>query len=230
MTKDEEFLTAICAHLALTLERAELVEVYVQSQKLQQSLQLAHDIQMGLVPQNFPAFPDNPEIDIYGTLKPALDVGGDLYDFFLLDEDHLCFVVGDVSDKGVHAALFMAMTRSAFKISAMAGTDHWIEAIFNVVNRFLCENNQSQMFVTMMGGILDLRTGLIQLTDGGHEPPFVVRRGGKVESISKKSGVALAFINDYKFTADQIQLQPGDALVLYTDGVNEAMNMQEGVV
>jgi serine phosphatase RsbU (regulator of sigma subunit) len=224
--EDEAFLTAICAHLALTLERAELVEVYVQSQKLQQSLQLAHDIQMGLVPQNFPAFPDKPEIDIYGTLKPALDVGGDLYDFFLLDDDHLCFVVGDVSDKGVHAALFMAMTRSAFKISAMAGNTHWIEAIFNVVNRFLCENNQSQMFVTMMGGILDLRTGRIQLTDGGHEPPFVIRRNGKVESISKKSGVALAFINDYKFTADEIELEPGDAILLYTDGVNEAMNTQ----
>src|SRR5262249_48972573 len=135
--EDEEFLTAICAHLALTLERAELVEVYVQSQKLQQSLQLAHDIQMGLVPRDFPAFPDKPEIDVYATLKPALDVGGDLYDFFLLDEDHLCFVIGDVSDKGVHAALFMAMTRSAFKISAMARHPEWIESIFNVVNRFL---------------------------------------------------------------------------------------------
>jgi serine phosphatase RsbU (regulator of sigma subunit) len=224
--EDEEFLTAICAHLALTLERAELVEVYVQSQKLQQSLQLAHDIQMGLVPQDFPAFPDKPEIDIYGTLKPALDVGGDLYDFFLLDDDHLCFVIGDVSDKGVHAALFMAMTRSAFKISAMAHPSGWIESIFNVVNRFLCENNHSQMFVTMMGGILDLRTGRIQLTDGGHEPPFVIRKGGKVEVVEKKGGVALAFMNDYPFEASEIQLEPGDVLLLYTDGVSEAMNMK----
>ncbi len=92
----------------------------------------------------------------------------------------------------------MAMTRSAFKISAMAGKDALDRSDFNVVNRFLCENNQSQMFVTMMGGILDLRTGLIQLTDGGHEPPFVIQRGGKVESIRKKGGVALAFMNDYK--------------------------------
>jgi len=222
--EDEAFLRAICTHLALTLERAELVESYVQSQKLQQSLRLAHDIQMGLVPQRFPAFPDKPEIDIYATLKPALDVGGDLYDYFLLDQDHLCFVVGDVSDKGVHAALFMAMTRSAFKISAMAQHPSWITSIFSVVNRFLCENNESQMFVTMLGGILDLRTGRIQYTDGGHEPPFVVRRGGKVEMVQKKGGVALAFLEDYPFTAGEIQLEPGDALVLYTDGVNEAMN------
>jgi sigma-B regulation protein RsbU (phosphoserine phosphatase) len=224
--EDEEFLKAICAHLAMTLERAELVEVYVQSQKLQQSLRLAHDIQMGLVPQRFPALPDKPEIDIYGTLKPALDVGGDLYDFFLLDDDHLCFVVGDVSDKGVHAALFMAMTRTAFKISAMAHHPDLIESIFNVVNRFLCENNDSQMFVTMLGGILDLRTGRLQYTDGGHEPPFVVRRGGKTEMIEKKGGVALAFMDNYPFSSGEIQLEPGDALVLYTDGVNEAMNMK----
>jgi len=224
---DEEILKAICAHLAVTLEQAELVEVYVQSQKLQQSLRLAHDIQMSLVPQRFPAFPEKLEIDIYGTLKPALDVGGDLYDFFLLDDDHLCFVVGDVSDKGVHAALFMALTRSAFKIAAMAQHPGWIESIFNVVNRFLCENNDSQMFVTMLGGILDLRTGHIQYTDGGHEPPFVLRRGGKVEMVEKKNGVALAFLNDYPFTAGEIQLEQGDALVLYTDGVNEAMNVRK---
>jgi phosphoserine phosphatase RsbU/P len=224
---DEEFLQAICAHLAVTLERAELVEVYVKSQKLQESLRLAHDIQMSLVPRRFPAFPEKPEIDIYGTLKPAQDVGGDFYDFFLLDEDHLCFVIGDVSDKGVHAALFMAMTRSAFKISARAHHGDYIDSIFNVVNRFLCENNDSQMFVTMFGGILDLRTGSIQYSDGGHEPPFVVRRNGKTEMLQKKGGMALAFINDYSFSCGEIQLEPGDSLVLYTDGVNEAMNMNK---
>jgi len=224
--EDEEFLRGICAHLALTLERAELVEVHVQSQKLQESLRLAHDLQMSLVPQHFPALPDKPEIDIYGTLKPALDVGGDLYDFFLLDDDHLCFVIGDVSDKGVHAALFMAMTRSAFKISARAHQGDWIETILNVVNRFLCENNDSQMFVTMLGGILDLRTGHIKYADGGHEPPFVVRRWGKTEMVEKKGGLALAVIDNYVFQAGEIQLEPGDALVLYTDGINEAMNMQ----
>jgi serine phosphatase RsbU (regulator of sigma subunit) len=223
--EDEAFLRAICTHLALTLERAELVDSYVQSQKLQQSIRLAHDIQMGLVPKKFPAYPNKPEIDIFATIKPALEVGGDLYDFFLLDDDHLCFVVGDVSDKGVHAALFMAMTRSAFKISAMARHPDWISSVFSVVNRFLCENNDSQMFVTMLGGVLDLRTGRIQYTDGGHEPPFVVRRGGNVEKVEKKGGVALAFMEDYAFSIAEIQLEPGDSIMLYTDGVNEAMNL-----
>lgn len=222
--EDEAFLRAICSHLALTLERAQLVESYVQSQKMQQSLKLAHEIQMGLVPKKFPAFPDKPAIDIYAMLRPALDVGGDLYDYFLLDDDHLCFVVGDVSDKGVHAALFMAMTRSAFKISAMAHPDS-MRSTFSIVNRFLCENNDSQMFVTMLGGILDLRTGRIQYTDGGHEPPFVVRGGGRVEMVEKVTGMALAFMEDFPFSGGEIQLQPGDALFLYTDGVNEAMNI-----
>ncbi|MCW5977342.1 MAG: SpoIIE family protein phosphatase [Bryobacteraceae bacterium] len=223
--EDEAFLRAICSHLAMTLERAELVESYVQAQKMQQSLRLAHDIQMGLVPKRFPAFPDKPELDIYAMLRPALDVGGDLYDFFLLDGHRLCFIVGDVSDKGVHAALFMAMTWSAFKISAMANPDD-LTATFRNVNRFLCENNESQMFVTMLAGVLDLRTGRIQYTDGGHEPPFVVRASGEVEMVEKKSGIALAFLNDYPFAAGEIQLEPGDAIVLYSDGVNEAMNIQ----
>jgi sigma-B regulation protein RsbU (phosphoserine phosphatase) len=221
---DEACLRAIATHLGLTIERADLVESYVEAQKIQQSMRLARDIQMSLVPHRFPAFPGKPQIDIHARLKPALDVGGDLYDYFLLDEDHLCFVVGDVSDKGVHAALFMAMTRSAFKISAMPQQRPLITSIFAGVNRFLCENNQSQMFVTMLGGILDLRTGRIQYSDGGHEPPFVIRHGGHVEMVQKRGGLALGFVHDYPFTSGEIQLNPGDALVLYTDGVNEAMN------
>src|SRR5437868_7139745 len=106
---DQEFLAAISTHLALALERAELVQSYVQAQKFQQTLQLAHEIQMGLVPKKFPPFPERTDIDIYAVLDPAQDVGGDLYDFFLLDEHRLCFVVGDVSDKGIPAASFMTM-------------------------------------------------------------------------------------------------------------------------
>jgi serine phosphatase RsbU (regulator of sigma subunit) len=223
-SEDEEFLRAICIHLALALERAELVNSYVESQKLQQSLQLAHDIQMGLVPKKFPAFPDRPEIDIFATIKPALDVGGDLYDFFLLDHDRLCFVIGDVSDKGVPAALFMAMVRTAFKISAMAAPDS-IAFTLRTVNRFLAESNESQMFVTALAGVLDLRSGTIVYSDGGHEPPFIKRFKGAVEMVEKKQGMALGVMDDYAFESGTMQLQPGDSLLLYTDGVNEAMNM-----
>ena len=221
--EDEVFLHAICIHLGLALERARLVESYVQSQKMQQSLQLAHDIQMGLLPKKFPAFPDKPEIDIYATIRPAQDVGGDLYDFFLIDENRLCMMIGDVSDKGIPASLFMAMVRSAFKICALQNRGS-VDAILRTVNRFVYENNESQMFVTMFAGILDLRTGVIEYSDGGHEPPFILCRGRGVQLFEKENGLALGFLDDFEYKLGTIQLNPGDALVLYTDGVNEAMN------
>jgi serine phosphatase RsbU (regulator of sigma subunit)/anti-sigma regulatory factor (Ser/Thr protein kinase) len=222
--EDEVFLHAICIHLGLALERARLIESYVQAQKMQQSLQLAHDIQMGLLPKKFPAFPDKPEIDIYATIAPAQDVGGDLYDFFLIDDDHLCMMIGDVSDKGIPAALFMAMVRSAFKISALQNAGS-VASILRTVNRFVYENNESQMFVTMFAGILDLRTGIIEYSDGGHEPPFILRCRKGVQLFQKQNGLALGFLDDFEYSVGTIQLDSGDALVLYTDGVNEAMNL-----
>lgn len=223
--EDESFLRAISTHLALALQRAELVDSYVQTQKMQQYLKLAHEIQMGLVPKNFPAFPDNPEIDICAVLDPALDVGGDLYDFFLLDDHRVCFIIGDVSDKGIPAALFMAITRTAFKMSAMAGPPSIATALAGV-NRLLCDGNDSQMFVTAFCGILDLRTGLVEYSDGGHEPPFVIRHGKHVELVDKKGGMALGFMDGIPFPTGYVQLNPGDSLVLYTDGVNEALDSE----
>jgi len=222
--EDEIFLRAISTHLALALERVELVNSYVQSQKMQQYLKLAHEIQMGLVPKTFPAFPDKPEVDIFALLDPALDVGGDLYDFFLLDENRVCFIIGDVSDKGIPAALFMAITRTAFKISAMANTGS-VAATLATVNKFLCDGNDSQMFVTVFCGVLDLRTGLIEYSDGGHELPFVVRHRERVELVQKEGGMALGFMDGIPFPTGYIQLNPGDSLVLYTDGVNEALDI-----
>ena len=223
--EDESFLRAISTHLALALQRAELVDSYVQTQKLQQYLKLAHEIQMGLVPKDFPAFPDKPELDIVAVLDPALDVGGDLYDFFLLDDHRVCFVIGDVSDKGIPAALFMAITRTAFKISAI-GNPGTVAATLETVNNFLCDGNESQMFVTVFCGILDLRTGLVEYSDGGHEPPFIIRHRERVELLDKKGGMALGFMSGLPFPTGYIQLNPGDTLVLYTDGVNEALDLQ----
>jgi sigma-B regulation protein RsbU (phosphoserine phosphatase) len=198
----------------------------------QQVLQVARGIQMGLLPRKFPAFPDLPQVDIFGMVRPALEVGGDLFNFFRLDENRICFMVGDVSDKGVPAALFMAMALTSFEISAMPSpaADRGrrradsIAAVLGRVNHFLNANNDSQMFVTLFAGILDLRDGSIEYSDGGHEPPFIVRRGAGVEMLQKKGGIALGFIDPYDFTVGTIKLEPGDALVLYTDGVNEAMN------
>jgi phosphoserine phosphatase RsbU/P len=221
--QDEHFLEAICIHLGIALERAEMVEAYLQGQMLKQSLQLAREIQMGLVPKEFPAFPQIPKIDIFASLEPAQDVGGDLYDYFLLDGNRICFVIGDVSDKGVPAALFMAMVRTAFRMAAL-GSNEPIDSVLQKLNVFLCESNQSQMFVTVFAGVLDLRTGSIEYADGGHEPPYVVRRFGGAAMIEKVGGLALGFVPDYRFQCGRIQLEAGDSLVLYTDGITEAMN------
>jgi sigma-B regulation protein RsbU (phosphoserine phosphatase) len=201
-------------------ERDKLREAAITTQQL---LQVARQIQMGLLPRNFPAFSDSPQIDIYGMLRPALEVGGDLYDFFRLDEHRICFVIGDVSDKGVPAALFMAMVLTSFEISAMTSPGS-IARVLRNVNRFLIDNNESQMFVTLFAGVLDLRTGRIDYCDGGHEPPFLVRQDTGVEMLEKKGGIALGIFDDFDFQTGTIFLDPGDSLVLYTDGVNEAMN------
>ena len=220
---DERFLEAICIHLGIALERAEMVEAYLQGQILTKSLQLAREIQMGLVPKDFPAFPNISSIDIYAALEPALDVGGDLYDYFLLDKNRICFIIGDVSDKGVPAALFMAMVRTAFRMAA-TGSHEAIGPIMEKLNDFLCASNHSQMFVTVFAGILDLRTGEIEYADGGHEPPYIVHARGGATMIEKVGGIALGFMPEYQFRCGQIQLEPGDSLILYTDGITEAMN------
>jgi serine phosphatase RsbU (regulator of sigma subunit)/anti-sigma regulatory factor (Ser/Thr protein kinase) len=222
---DERFLDAICVHLGIALERAEMVEAYLQSQIVTKSLELAREIQMGLVPKEFPALPEFKEIDIYATIIPALEVGGDLYDFFPLDRDRICFIIGDVSDKGVPAALFMAMARTAFKISAIASPES-IAVTMARVNQFLCESNPQQMFVTAFAGILDLRTGLVEYADAGHEPPFIRQPSGTVRKVDKIGGLVLGFMPGHEFQSGTLQLNPGEALVLYTDGVTEAMNIE----
>jgi phosphoserine phosphatase RsbU/P len=222
--EDERFLEAICGDFSIALRRAEMVEAYLQSQIVTKSLELARDIQMGLLPREFPALPEFKEVDIFATMIPALEVGGDLYDFFPLDKDRICFVIGDVSDKGIPAALFMMMTRTAFKMSAIASPES-ISLTMSRVNQFLFECNQSQMFVTALAGILDLQTGRVEYADAGHEPPFILRSSGAVLKVEKVGGVALGFCPDLSFRSGTLELNRGDALVLYTDGVNEAMNI-----
>jgi phosphoserine phosphatase RsbU/P len=222
--EDEQFLEAISVVLGIALERAAMVEAYLQSQIVTKSLELAREIQMGLVPKDFPALPEFKEIDIYATMIPALEVGGDLYDFFPLDFDRICFIIGDVSDKGFPAALFMAMTRTAFRMSAIASSES-IALTMTRVNQFLWESNPQQMFVTALAGILDLRTGRVDYADAGHEPPFILQASGTVLKVNKVGGIVLGFMPGQEFPGGTLQLNPGDALVLYTDGVTEAMNV-----
>ena len=206
-------LTAISRQLLLTVGRV------LAGEKL---LHLAGEIQMGLLPKKFPAFPSASEVDVFATIVPALDVGGDFYHYFLLDSDHLCFVIGDVSDKGIPAALFMAMTLTAFVVFAKDAGRTLPESV-RLLNQYLCENNQSQMFVTLYAGILNLRTGILEYCDAGHEPPFLIR--GNVPRVTQKlGGLALGVDANYAYQSTTIQLNSGDTLFLYTDGVNEARN------
>lgn len=189
----------------------------------EQLARFAADIQMGMLPNTFPAFPQQPQVDVFATLVPALDVGGDFYDYFTLPDGRVCFIIGDVSDKGVPAALFMAMVVTAFQILATKPRATVAEMVTDL-NHYVCENNRSQMFVTALAGIFDPHSGNVDYCDGGHEPPFVVRASGRVELVEKVGGIALGIMPDHIFISGALRLEAGDTLVTYTDGVNEAMN------
>lgn len=185
-------------------------------------LRVAREIQMSIVPKIFPPFPERPELDMFAILEPAKEVGGDLYDFFLLDDDHLCFTVGDVSGKGVPASLYMAVTKTLIKAKAdiKLGPDE----ILYRVNNELCEDNDSGMFVTEFLGILTISTGELVFSNGGHNIPYLRRQNGEVAPLPKVPGVALGVMEDFEYFCASVQLEAGDSLVLYTDGVTEAMN------
>ena len=171
---DESLLSGLSAHITVALERARLIEAYVEKQRMEETLKLAHDIQMSMVPKIFPPFPDRSEFDIFATLAPAKEVGGDFYDFFFIDNDHLCFAVGDVSGKGVPASLFMAVTKTLFRATASnGGTPGEILARLNAE---ICRDNDSCMFVTLFCAILNIRTGQVDYSNGGHNPPYYLHR------------------------------------------------------
>ncbi|GEO81287.1 PP2C family protein-serine/threonine phosphatase [Pararhodospirillum oryzae] len=199
-----------------------LAETSAAKERIESELSVARDIQSHIVPTDF-AFPDHPEFELHAVMEPAKAVGGDLYDFFMLDDRRLFFLIGDVSDKGVPAALFMAIAKALFKNVALA-TDLPLDQIMARVNRQLTTDNPSEMFVTVFACVLDLETGVVTYCDGGHELPGRLTPDGKAEILKKEGGLALGFIAEYAYQTARIDLQPGDAVLLYTDGVNEAMN------
>src|SRR5215510_8795401 len=201
-----------------------LKETTAAKERIESELQIAHEIQMSMVPKIFPPFPDRSEFDIFATLVPAKEVGGDLYDFLFLDDDHLCFAVGDVSGKGVPASLFMAVTKTLFRTTAAnGGTPGEILARLNAE---LCRDNTSCMFVTLFCAILNIRTGQVDYSNGGHNLPYYLHQDG-VSPLENFGGRALGLVTQSPYASGQIVLNPGDALVLYTDGVTEAMNPSE---
>ena len=196
-----------------------------ENERISAELNIAAQIQESVLPAVFPAFPDKEEIDIYALMHPAKEVGGDFYDFFLVDEDHLAVVVADVSGKGIPAALFMMISKSFIKNQVLEGKH--VDEVFCEVNNQLCENNNENFFVTAWLGILDLKSGTLEYVNAGHNPPAILRKNGSVEWIRMQPGLVLAAMEDVPYFANEIQLERGDRLLLYTDGVTEATNEQE---
>jgi len=201
---------------------ADLAETTAARERLNGELRIAHDIQMDLVPKTFPAFPERKDMELFAIIEPAKEVGGDFYDFFLLDEDHIVLAIGDVSGKGVPAALFMAVTRSflrsEFKVDADPGR------VLCRVNDELSEGNESCMFVTLFCAVVRLSDGSVAYANAGHNPPAVLRPSGSVEWIARPRGSAAGAIPGSDYNTGNLKLQEGEVLLLYTDGVTEAMN------
>ncbi|ATE67477.1 stage II sporulation protein E [Rhizorhabdus dicambivorans] len=194
-------------------------------ERVEGELSAARDIQIGMLPRQFPAFPGRGDIDVHALLDPAKEVGGDLYNYAMIDEHRLFFVIGDVSGKGVPAALFMAMTSTLFKAASITSTS--AAGLMARVNAELVRDNVANLFVTAFAGIIDLRDGHVEYSDAGHEAPFLVRADGSVSRLPKPEGMALGVFDDAEFETATVRLEPGDSLVLFTDGVSEATAADE---
>lgn len=189
---------------------------------LHRELEIASQIQLSTLPSTFPAFPDRDEFDLYAMMIPAQEVGGDFYDFFLIDEDRLGFVLGDVSGKGIGAALFMAITRTMIRATALPGLSP-AECLAHV-NRVLHPETMSRMFVTSVFGVLDTASGELEYCNAGHHSPVLLRADGTVEEAPRTGGLGLCLVPEFGYTSRKTHLTPGDSVLLYTDGVTEAVN------
>ena len=192
---------------------------------LARELDVAKRIQQSIVPKRVPAFPDRADIAIRGSMQAARSVGGDFYDYFFIDDHRLAFAIGDVTGKGVPAALFMAVSRTLLRATAARGSSP-AECLASV-NDTLCAEDVGGMFVTCFYGVLDTRTGRIELCNAGHNPPYLLRGNGSVEPTPQVGGFMLGMFADATYQATTVDLAPGDSLVLYTDGVTEAVNAAE---
>lgn len=193
-----------------------------EKERIGTELSLATDIQANMLPRIFPPFPEHDEFDIYATMHPAKEVGGDFYDFFMLDEKTLAVVVADVSGKGVPAALFMVIAKTLIKNHAQSGLRPC--DVFTKVNQMLCEGNRAGLFVTAWMGVLDIETGKLTYVNAGHNPPMIKLGDKGFEFLRARPGFVLAGMEAMRYRQAELYMQPGDKLFLYTDGVTEATN------
>lgn len=226
-TGDElENLSVIMAEMEKNLAdyEASLTAVTAEKERIGTELSLATRIQGDMLPSTFPAFPDRHEFDIYASMNPAREVGGDFYDFFFIDDDHLCFTIADVSGKGVPAALFMMASKIILANTAIM--DKSPAEILEYANDIITPNNKEDMFVTVWIGILEISTGKLKAANAGHEYPAVKKADGKFELLDDPHGFVIGGLEGMKYKEYEIVLDKGSKIFVYTDGVPEATNAE----
>ena len=202
-----------------------LTKVTAEKERVNTELKLATRIQNEMLPNIFPAFPDREEFNIYASMTPAKEVGGDFYDFFFIDRSHLALVIADVSGKGIPAAMFMMMAKTMIQARAMANSSP--ASVLEDVNNIICENNREQMFVTVWLGILDIETGILTAANAGHEYPVIKPPDGTFDIVKDKHGFVIGGMKGVKYKDYDLKMLPGSKLFVYTDGIPEAKNASD---
>ena len=217
--------------LSRTIEKAieqvryirESQQEHIQLESIKNDLAIAGEIQQTILPRSFPPFPELTEVvDIYASMTPAKDVGGDFYDFFQIDDERIGLVIADVSGKGVPASLFMAVSRTLLRATALRGVSS--AECLTYANKLLCKESLDSMFVTVFYGIYHYKTGMMDYTNAGHNPPYLLRGGRTVECLPVASNFVVGVFDDIEFESNTLTFGIGDTLLLYTDGVTEAFN------
>ena len=214
------FFMILRRRYSLIREQKEIISR--QKGRMEQELEFGRSIQMSMMPSKFPAFPDDVKVDLHATLIPAHELGGDFYDFFLIDDNRLFFTVGDVSDKGVPSALMMAVAKTL--ISSAAHKYYKPGTIMTEVNDSLCKNNDKAMFITLFLGILDLRSGQTLYCNAGHNPPYIKMAKGSLQRLSALHGPVVGAMEGFNYEHSEFYLNPDDFFLIYTDGITEAKN------
>jgi sigma-B regulation protein RsbU (phosphoserine phosphatase) len=210
----------------LQMRMQELRYTTTVKERFEGELNAARSIQMSLVPKHFPAFPGRGEFDVHALLRPAREIGGDFYDFYFLDDDWLCFLIADVSGKGVPAALFMAVTKTLLKASSSRRVP--VAEMIAHVNDELCEQTDSGMFVSLLYAHLNTRTGELEFCNAGHPTPYLLGADHKAQPLTGAKDVAIGAMSALDYHITRVQLAPDDTLFFYTDGVTEALDRSDG--
>jgi sigma-B regulation protein RsbU (phosphoserine phosphatase) len=219
---DDNIVEVFSVGIDITDRKLRESRLVADNRRMGDELSIGREIQLSMLPDGAPEFPGHDEFTVRAVLEPAREVGGDFYDFFLIDDHHLCVCVGDVSDKGVPAALYMAVTKTL--IASRGRDDGSPSSIIRHVNDELCRGNDQSMFVTIFVGVLDTRTGTFEFTNAGHNPPILRRADGTLDVLDARHGPVAGVLEGFEYGCDGIVLDPGDQVVMFTDGVTEAMD------